>query len=315
VEEALAELIPRAVLETEHERGAAWANLPPVDLLQRGSGWGALERLRREASGGPPLHSPGLIFDAASLSAAQDPWLGLLRDGAMPALDPDAEPQSYMVQSEWHQLLESAVRAGRGAHWSAWYHLGVMRHYAGDSVGAWQAWETSLEHARTPWALRNLAVLARQEGRVDQAAELYVAASRLRPSLLPLAVECGRALIEAGRPQEWLDHVADLPASIRHIGRIRLLQAQAALAVGDFPTVERTFADRPVVADMREGEVSLSQLWFDYHERRLSLAENIPIDDALRARVRQEFPVPREFDFRMRVAEPSSTESNAGTRD
>jgi len=124
-----------------------------------------------------------------------------------------------------------------------------------------------------------------------------------------LAVECGRALVEADRSHEWLDLVADLPEPIRSVGRIRLLQAQAALAVGDFETVERTFADRPVVADMREGEVSLSQLWFDYHERRLSAAENVPLDDALRARVQVEFPVPQELDFRMRVTEPPPLKS------
>ncbi len=315
VEDALQQLVPRAVLDAEHKKGTAWADLPPVDLLQRGSGWGALERLRREASGEPPFCSVGLVFDSASLTEAQAPWLGLLRDGATPALDPDAEPRSYMVQTEWRELLEAAVQDERGAHWLAWLHLGVMRYDAGDRDGAQRAWETSSRQARTPWALRNLAALAREQGRLDEAAELYIAACRLRPSLLPLAVECGRALIEADRPRDWLALLAELPGPIRDVGRIRLLEAQAALSVDDFETVERTFADRPVVADMREGEVSLSQLWFDLHERRLSAAENVPIDDALRARVRQEFPVPEEFDFRMRVAEPPSTEPSARDRE
>jgi hypothetical protein len=307
VEESLERLIPRAVLDAEHDKGTAWADVPPADMLQHGSGWGALERLRREASGEPPFCSEGLAFDAESLTAAQAPWLGLLRDGAMPELD--GELRGYMVQSEWRQLLEDAVRGQRGAHWLAWLHLGVMRHYAGDRAGARRAWEASLEGAHTPWALRNLGALARQEGRLDDAADLYTAACWMRPSLLPLAVECGRVLIEADRPQEWLGLLSDLPESVRSVGRIRLLEAQAALLVADFQTVERTFADKPVVADMREGEVSLSELWFDLHERRLSVAENVPIDDALRARVRQAFPVPEEFDFRMRVAESPSTGS------
>ena len=53
------------------------------------------------------------------------------------------------------------------------------------------------------------------------------------------------------------------------------------------------------VADLREGERSLSQLWFEFHERRLASQEGHPIDEALRARVRAEFPVPPEIDFRM----------------
>ena len=71
--------------------------------------------------------------------------------------------------------------------------------------------------------------------------------------------------------------------------------------LGELPRVKRIFDETPVVDDMREGEVSLSQLWFDFHERRISAAEGLPIDDALRARVRRECPVPQEFDFRMHV--------------
>jgi hypothetical protein len=307
VEEALEGLIPRAVLDTEYERSAEWADRPPVELVQRGSGWGALERLRRERSGEPSFSFEGLVFDEASLTEEQAPWIGLLYDGAVPPGDPDATPSSYMVQAEWRTLLEDAVQKKQGSHWLAWLHLGVMRYYAGDREGARRAWEASLEQTNTPWALRNLAVLAREDGRLGDAADLYTAACRMRPSLLPLAVECGRTLIEADRPDAWLELLDELPEPVRTVGRVRLLQAQAALVVGDFETVTHVFAGKPVVDDMREGEVSLSQLWFAFHERRLSAAESVPIDDALRARVRQEFPVPEEFDFRMRVDESASS--------
>jgi hypothetical protein len=161
----------------------------------------------------------------------------------------------------------------------------------------------SLVQTKTPWAMRNLAVLASEDAQFPDAAQWYVAAWRMQPTLMPLAVECARALIDAGRPEEWLALLGELPESLRFKGRIRLLEAQAALAVGDLERVECILADKPVVVDMREGEVSLSQLWFGYHEQRLSAAENVAIDDALRARVRRECPVPQEFDFRMAIEE------------
>ena len=37
-----------------------------------------------------------------------------------------------------------------------------------------------------------------------------------------------------------------------------------------------------VIDDLREGERTLSHLWFEYHMRRLSREEGIPMDDALR---------------------------------
>jgi hypothetical protein len=299
IEDSLERLIPRAELDAEFERGAEFADEPPVEMLQRGSGWGALERRRREASGEPAFCSTGLVFDDESLGEEQSPWISLLQDGAFPASKPDAAPHGFVVSAEWHDLLERAIEAGHGANWLAWLHLGVMRHYAGDRDGARRAWERSLEQAKTPWATRNLAILAQEEGNLDVAAELLVAACRMLPSLLPLAVECGRSLIDANRSHEWLDLLVELPQPIRSEGRIRLLEAQAALAAGDLQPAERFFADRVTVADLREGENTLSDLWFDFHERRLSAAENVPIDDALRSRVRQEFAVPEELDFRM----------------
>ena len=295
----LEQLIPGDVLDAEYRRGAALADRAPEELYQRGSGWGTLERLRREAGKEPPFSSPALPFDDEALGAAQAPWLGLLQGGAMPVTDPDEEPTGYMVQAEWRTLLEKAVSEGRGAHWLSWLHLGVMRAYAGERDGARQAWEMSLQSCRTPWALRNLAVLAREQGRAADAAALYVAALQMRPSLLPLAVECGRALTDLGRHAEWLELAQQLSEAVRARGRIRLLEGQAALAIRDLPRVERLLGEGLVIEDLREGERSLSHLWFEYHEQHLSMAENVPIDDALRDRVRREFPVPDEIDFRM----------------
>jgi hypothetical protein len=212
-----------------------------------------------------------------------------------------------MVQAEWRRLLEEAVAQGRGAHWLSWLHLGVMRYHAGEVEGARQAWERSLALERSPWALRNLAVLAKHEGVPDRAADLWLEAAGLAPERLPLIVECGQALLEASRPQAWLDLLPGLPEAVREAGRVRVLEGRAALALGKLDVVEAILADRVVVTDLREGEVALSDLWFGMHEQRLAAEEGVPLDDALRERVRREFPPPRHLDFRM-----SATTSEGG---
>ena len=92
--------------------------------------------------------------------------------------------------------------------------------------------------------------------------------------------------------------------TVRSLGRIQLLEAQAALAVGDFMKVGQFFADEVIIPDIREGELSLSDFWFEYQLKRLSSKENCQIDDELRARVYREFPLPTHLDFRMKI-EPS----------
>ncbi len=300
IERGLARLIPAARLTAEHAAAAAWADQPPVEIYQHGSGWGALERHRRRVAGEPSFARLGLVFHDASLGPEQTPWLALLRDGTFPDVPADAAPAGLVVDEPWRKLLEEALAANQTDGWLAWWHLGIMRQHAGDAAGAGAAYRRSLAAAETPWALRDLALLASEAADLPAAADLYIAALRLRPTLLPLAVECGRALIEAGRPQAWLDLLPALPDEVRLASRVRLLAGQAALAVGDLARVEPLFTERVEVNDLREGELSLSELWFGYHERQLSAAEGCPLDDALRARVRREFPVPEHLDFRMK---------------
>jgi hypothetical protein len=78
------------------------------------------------------------------------------------------------------------------------------------------------------------------------------------------------------------------------------LEARAALAIGDLATVELILAERPVVADLREGNTALSDIWDEYHLRRVSATDKLPADATLAARVRREHPIPAELDFRMR---------------
>ena len=55
VETSLAKLISQPDLEAEFERSFAFADTPPSEIWQRGSGWGALENLRRQAADEKPF--------------------------------------------------------------------------------------------------------------------------------------------------------------------------------------------------------------------------------------------------------------------
>ena len=107
-------------------------------------------------------------------------------------------------------------------------------------------------------------------------------------------------MIESSQPKDWLDVVKEMRASQRSNGRIRLLEAQASLLVGDLETVDRFFKDGVIVADLREGEGSLTDLWFDFQAKRVSIAEDIPLDEDLIRKVKENVPVPESIDFRLK---------------
>jgi hypothetical protein len=300
VEDSLEALVPRTTMEADLDQAQAWVDETPA-VEQRGSGWARLEARRRRAAGESAADLDGRPFDDASLGELQAPWLALLQDGALPDVDPEVEPTSYMAQPEWRLLLEEAVAAGRGDHWYSWYQLGVLRYAGGDYEGAGDAWTTSLKRRDTAWARRNLAVLAREEGHLADAAAEYEEAVRLRPDLLPLVYECGQCFLEAEEAGPWLKLFDSLPAETRQAGRIRLLEGRAGLAVRDYERVGALLQEQLVIDDLREGERSLSTLWVEYHEQRLADAAGTDVDDAIRERVKSEHPVPAHLDFRMHV--------------
>ena len=299
VADRLDRLVPEERIEAEHAAFEAVAEHPPEEILQRGSGWGALERRRREKAGERPFCSSGTPFDDASLAEDQAPWLVLLQDGRLPERDPSEPPGLSLVQAEWREMLEAAVRNGAADTWLAWIHLGVMRFANGEKDAARDAWERSVSLEPSAWALRNLAALALDQGRLDQAADLYLKAWPLAQRLRPLAVECLAALLKAERPRDALSVIERLCPELRADGRIRLLEALARLATNDLDEVERILLAPGEFPDVREGEVLTSDIWFRLQEQRVSQAEGVPIDDALKARVRSDFPPPRHLDFRM----------------
>ena len=189
---------------------------------------------------------------------------------------------------------------GRGNHWLAWLHLGVMRYHTGDAEGAEQAWEQSLRLEPSPMgAADNLAVLAQEQGDTALSAERYRQARQYAPEQSALTRECFLALLAEGCAQEVIDLWQEASAEIRSNGRLRFLKARADLELGHFEEVE-SFLSGPIeIPDVREGEVALTDLWFLLHEKRLAAAEDSTVTDAIRRRVRETFPPPQHIDFRM----------------
>jgi hypothetical protein len=131
----------------------------------------------------------------------------------------------------------------------------------GDEAVAAAAYAASLAARPTPWALRGLATLATD---VDEADRLYTRARTLAPHVRGLATEHLTRLLEAGRPDDALRMLDDLPAAVRRHGRTRLLEAQALLAAGRPADADAALAGL-VVEDLAEGDAVLGDLWRALH--------------------------------------------------
>jgi hypothetical protein len=292
------EQAPRGQLAKLHEEAERVSRLPTAEQLNAGSEWGALEASYRARLGRSPM--VGLELDFGSVMAApQQQWFDLLEDGIFPEPDPLTEPVGYEVETKWRDLLEKYAEL----HTDSWYahlHLGLMRFNDGDIDGATQSWRASVAAAANPWAYRNLAQLAMLQSKWKEAADLYASAFEMTETCTPLTVEYGRALLAANRAEQWLELHSRLPDATRESGRLQLLYAQALLAAGRLDEALAVVEAEPEVTDLREGENSLTDVWYQIHEKRLAENGATPEGD-LRAYVQEHFPPPSRIDFRMRT--------------
>ncbi len=300
--------LPSVWLEAELIRTEKLADAEPAETINPGQPWGHLEARRRKVAGRQPFNPPALPFDPQRTSPETAHWQALLDKGEMPYREPSREPGWYMTQWDWAVLLEQALQAGRGKHWLSYLHLGVM-YYRGEELDkARAAWEQSIACEESAWAYRCLALLAKEQGRPADAADLYAKAIELKPDIWQLAMECCQAQIDAGRSKVAIDLLGKLDRAISQRPRLRLVEALAALELDEFDRVEAILMDVELT-DIREGEFGLTDLWFSLCEKRIAKAEGIAIDDALRQRVRSECPPPEKIDFRSWITPPPGSKT------
>lgn len=326
VDQAVKQQLPPEQLARIEQECRALADQPPGELLQAGTGWGALERERRARDPRATAIPSAFGFPASTLGPEQAPWLALLRDGALAEPPAGELPGAWMVRPEWRALLEARLLDPAGPSWYAWLHVGVMRLEAFDEAGAAEAWRESLRLRPSAWAERNLAVLALRQGEPADALAHYAAAWELanslddrRPttddmaltaqlsvaasnslqgsSLAALAEEYLRALCAAGRYDQALAAYNRLPAADQARDRVQILRGQIALGLGDLDTLEAVLGREYAI--VREGETALTDLWAELWARRHAAATGRPPDDALRAEAARLHPPPARIDFRM----------------
>ncbi len=307
--------VPPARLAEIEAAAAALATRAPDVHLHVGSGWGALERRLRARSGEQSLDLPGTPFPDGTLGDEQQPWIELLDTGRYP----DPADGEFPISVHLHPVLVDALTRSPG--WAAPSLAGVAKASAGDWTGAAADWEESLARRENAYARRNLAVYAQRtadaaqvmahyEAALAASADAVSAAAGDRPAPLAshrvLAIEAIGAILAIGAGRRAMDLVEELPAELRGIGRIRFIEARAALSVGEIERCQTILGDVNLeVADLREGEESLDDLWYACQAARLAAERGTDAGDAhalsvLRADAERTIPLPSHLDFRMK---------------
>jgi len=203
-----------------------------------------------------------------------------------------------MIQPEWIEPLEASVNGGPGDHWYAWLQLGVLYFANGEHEKAKRAFETSRERRDNAWALRNLGALHTINGDRAAAAEALLGAASLLKQR-HIAVECGNALVAAGMYGEFVGFERCLPDELRGHGRIKVLNIEALIRLGELNAARAIFDGDLTVNDVREGELLLSDLWALLHRKMIAAETGADEAGLSDDEVFAKYPLPENIDFRM----------------
>lgn len=290
VASALDKARPAKNLEAWHARAKAELDGKQGEVVHKGMGFARCER----ALLGDAFDTQGLNMNAMRIGKAEEPWMTLAKTGVLPCPDALEDVASYQISSAWRDKLYESVLAGKSDHWFAHYQLGVMADAQGDSEAARGSYLRSMELCKNPWALRCLAIQDRRAGDVQAAADKLCAAAQMKP-IRALAIEALDALLRAQQYERMLALTQTLPDAVRTLGRVKTFEIAALMRTGRLEEAKALLESKIVLTDVREGDVLLTDLWFELTARE----EKGCADEAALAWARENRKPPRHLDFRM----------------
>ncbi|MBR6009400.1 MAG: DUF5107 domain-containing protein [Clostridia bacterium] len=291
VESRIDSLISAEALEQLLKDTHDMALAPAEELISTGSGWGALENLRREKAGTRQM-CPQLDF--GKTGDAQAAYIDLLEKGSMGAHPKDTAPAAWIKQKEWTLALEEAVQGPDADNWYTLLQLGCLYLSVPDLLRAEIYIDRSLKAEKTAWGLYALAELKRVRGDTEGCALTMLEAAKLAPDDASLAKMTARHLQSAKLFEKQKEYIEGCADAIRDLPRMKLYYAFALSEAGE---AEKALAILEnggrylEIPDIQEGEISLSELWYNIQEK-LAAKAGKPFD-------RAGAKPPYELDFRM----------------
>ncbi|MHB8962905.1 MAG: DUF5107 domain-containing protein [Saccharofermentanales bacterium] len=260
-----------------------------AEIFIQGSGYGALENLRRETFGERPI-SEHLDFGVPGEKEVE--WALFLRKHVMPCPAPNSVPKLDLKGKQWSELIGKAVDA-EPDNWYLWYSKGLLHMDERNSCAARDCFLKSDGIAPNVWSRYALSAYYLNENNKENAVVMLQSAYSMRPQDVTLARSLCKLLSELDDQEGIISLIENMPDEVSADGRIRYYLAYAYAHSGQISEAEMILYKNGglVIPTIREGEVSITDLWF-YVEKRKAELSGRSVD------VNKLVP-PDGFDFRM----------------
>ena len=281
-----------------NERLKAVADTPVTekDLIHLGSGFGAAEIARMEKDGDGKAPET-MLFPRFTVGKEEYPWIHLVENGILPPESGRYYTPSFNVSDKWLRHIRNSLERKGGRTWYSLMQYGIAVYDGVDNTKiaaeaysdsdrdnraaeAERAWKASIELCPTAIVYRNLAVLEDQRGNKEQAEAHYDLALTCEGAFddFALAAEYMGFLLGIGKHEKAWELYNSLPEDCKSADRIRIFAANAAVKLDKFDYLDDFFKEEHY--DIREGESSLTDVWFEFCARRMAKERGIAPADA-----------------------------------
>lgn len=250
-------------------------------VLFCGSGFGALEQMRREKSGEKPMQAH---LDFGTCGEVQKDWVCLLNTGDMPSHDMSEVPACWMRQEEWITLLKKAVAKKANKNAYAYLQLAYAEFVDGDKNAAKRWCEKSVSLGDSALGRILLGMLKLYGGDSKGFKEEFLIAAKLKRgdgSIIKFILE---KFTDNEFYGECIDVVNSLEKSVYALPRVKFYYAKALAHTGNGQKALEILEENGgiEIPDMQECSTELSDLWLyikNEQAKQISGAEIYTIKD------------------------------------
>ncbi len=254
-----------------------------------GSAWGQLENTLRKSLGESPLSSH---LDFGKTGKAQAAWVSLLKSGTVGEHNPDAAPESWMLQSEFTKMLEDAVLNKDKDNWYAWLQLGAIYLCQNKFELADKALKQSIKCEKNSWSYYCLAVLSSHSKNLKNAKKFAQAALKLKSDDISLLRATFLILKNCEAYSDIIAWYEKSTKKIKDDSRVRIYYLIALANSNRYNEAYDLLLENreSVLDDVKEEEVCISDLYAFIMQKKAE--ENGETLD--------ELEIPRDLDFRVK---------------
>ena len=271
-------------------------------IVSFGSGWGALT----EAFGGKKLSAIN-VFPPESIlpSSPEADFLALLTSGAYPTKSPLLTENTCFdyVGGACRDVFLPKMLGEKEKSWFSYLELACLFYEAKNYEEAKKCFLLSVEKAENAPALSSLAKMAAAEGKTEEGIAFIKRAAKVGGEYVRTVIDAMKFLHRFGKTEdveEVVRNAVALHPDYLKNGRIALITSQNLLKQGKIEESEKMLLSAPEIADIREGEISTSEIWESLYRAVIARDEKRSPESIFSEEVFEKYPIPEEIDFRMK---------------